>query len=167
MSDDGTSTTIYHLEMCDRRTFDRKPAPAGFEAVQASPAKAEFNRHMYQAVGGPWDWTDRLVWSAADWEHYVCRDALVTFRGEFNGKTAGYFELEMQDRGNVEIVYFGLLPEYVGQGLGGPFLTMAVEQAWSLAGTHRVWVHTCTQDHPFALANYLSRGFLLFKTEQA
>ena len=30
----------------------------------------------------------------------------------------------------------------------------------------KVWVHTCSLDHKFALANYLSRGFKIFKKEQ-
>jgi hypothetical protein len=31
---------------------------------------------------------------------------------------------------------------------------------------HRVWLHTCSLDHPAALPNYMKRGFTLFKTEE-
>jgi GNAT superfamily N-acetyltransferase len=78
----------------------------------------------------------------------------------------GYFELESQAGGNVEISYFGLLPESIGKGLGGALLSAAVEGAWKLPDTRRVWVHTCTHDHEHALANYLKRGFRIFKTEE-
>ena len=37
----------------------------------------------------------------------------------------------------------------------------AVERAWELA-TDRVWVHTCTLDHPSALPNYRARGFRIY-----
>ena len=43
------------------------------------------------------------------------------------GTPAGYFELEAQERGNVEIAYFGLLPRFIGRGLGGALLTATVE----------------------------------------
>ena len=81
------------------------------------------------------------------------------------GETAGYFELHREDDGAVEIVYFGLLPQYTGRGLGGALLTEAVERAWA-SGAARVWLHTCTFDHPAAIPNYLARGFTVFKTEE-
>ena len=83
-----------------------------------------------------------------------------------DGETVGFFELETQDAGNVEIAYFGLLPEFIGQGLGGPLLTATIERAWQLPNTRRVWVHTCTKDHKHAIDNYRNRGFEVFKTEQ-
>ncbi len=63
----------------------------------------------------------------------------------------------------MEIVYFGLLPQFVGQGLGGHLLTEAVERAWQM-DARRVWVHTCNLDHPAALKNYQARGFKLYQT---
>jgi GNAT superfamily N-acetyltransferase len=80
------------------------------------------------------------------------------------GAPAGYFELERHRDGSVEISYFGLLPEYRGRGLGKYMLTEAVQAAWALGAT-RVWLHTCTLDHPGALGNYLGRGFRPLKTE--
>ena len=71
---------------------------------------------------------------------------------------AGYFELEREEDGSVQVAYFGLLPEFVGRGLGKYLLTRAVEEAFDL-GASRVWLHTCTLDHPGALPNYLARGF--------
>jgi GNAT superfamily N-acetyltransferase len=66
--------------------------------------------------------------------------------------------------GAVEIAYFGLLPEYFGRGWDGHLLTRAVETAWGL-GASRVWLHTCTLDHPAALPNYLRRGFRRVREE--
>ena len=78
---------------------------------------------------------------------------------------AGYYELRREEDASVEIVYFGLLPEFTGRGLGGHLLTDAVERAWA-SGARRVWLHTCSFDHPFAIQNYLDRGFAVFKTER-
>ena len=152
--------------MCKRAAFQPSPAVADFEAVLVDPPDPEFNRRFYCSVGSQWDWTVRLSWSEDDWQRYVGRDVLKTFVGRLSGDDVGYFELEAQESGNVEIVYFGLLPEYIGKGLGGPFLSLAVERSWEFLGTERVWVHTCTHDHKHALDNYRARGFELFKTER-
>jgi GNAT superfamily N-acetyltransferase len=77
---------------------------------------------------------------------------------------AGYFELRQHQDRSVEIAYFGLLPAFIGRGWGKYLLTRAVESAWQL-GTDRVWLHTCTLDHPAALSNYLKRGFRPFREE--
>jgi GNAT superfamily N-acetyltransferase len=80
------------------------------------------------------------------------------------GAPAGYFELERHPDDSVEIAYFGLLPEFLGRGLGKHLLSRATEAAWAL-GPKRVWLHTCTLDDVAALPNYLARGFRPFKTE--
>ena len=64
-------------------------------------------------------------------------------------------------RGNVEIVYLGLLREFIGAGLGGMLLTGAIARAFEM-GARRVWVHTCTLDDPRALAFYQSQGLRLY-----
>jgi GNAT superfamily N-acetyltransferase len=69
----------------------------------------------------------------------------------------GYYELEAQPGKDVEIAYFGFLPSFVGAGLGGHLPRCAIERG-SAMGARRVWVHTCTLDHPQALANYHARG---------
>jgi GNAT superfamily N-acetyltransferase len=77
---------------------------------------------------------------------------------------AGYFELREHDDGSAEIAYFGLLPAFIGRGWGKYLLTRATQAAWEL-GPNRVWLHTCTLDHPSALPNYLKRGFRPVRSE--
>jgi GNAT superfamily N-acetyltransferase len=81
------------------------------------------------------------------------------------GQSAGYFELQRHDDSSVEIAYFGLIPEFMGRGLGGWMLGRAVEEAWAFGGK-RVWLHTCTLDSERALPNYLARGFLPYRTQR-
>ena len=156
--------TTYHLEMLDRNDWRPKPPPAGFEMVRVEVPSPELNRNLYQRVGADWKWSGRLKWSAADWEKHVNRDTLHTFIGQLDGQPFAYVEMEEQAEHSIEFLYFGPLPEFIGKGLGGPFLSAAIERAWRLPGTRRVWLHTCTDDHPHALANYEKRGFRLFKT---
>ena len=165
MQTSSTSTTIFHLEMVDRNAFCPKAAPPDFRVALVAPADPDLNRKLYQMVGASWNWTDRLKWSDNDWQRYVHRDALTSWVGRIGDQPAGYFELECQQGGDVEIAYFGLLPEFIGRGLGGPLLSAAIERAWNVPDTQRVWVHTCTEDHKHALDNYRKRGFEVFKTE--
>ena len=76
---------------------------------------------------------------------------------------AGYFELFEREH-EVEIIYFGLAPSFIGKGFGGALLTRALEEAWRM-NPNRVWVHTCTLDHAAALSNYKARGMVVYKTE--
>ena len=160
-----TNVTIYYLEMTD--PHDMRPKRIkydGLEIKQAEAPSPEFNRFLYTAVGGDWYWINRLNWTYQQWLEWVDRPEVETWVAYVSGTPAGYFELEAQSEGSVEIAYFGLLPQFIGKGLGGHLLTVATERAWQM-GASRVWVHTCTLDHPGALANYRARGFQGFREE--
>ena len=57
-----------------------------------------------------------------------------------------------------------MIPEFIGQGLGKYLLSQAIAKAWELQ-PQRIWLHTCSLDHPHALGNYLKRGFQIFKED--
>ena len=127
-----------------------------------------FNRDLYLAVGQMWSWNDKRVWSDEQWKVYGLAAELLTFAAYYEHSLAGYYELRRDEGGGVEIAYFGLLPEFIGRGLGGPLLTSAIEEAWRTSpSVNRVWVHTCTLDHPSALGNYEARGMVIYKQETA
>ncbi len=162
-----TEVITYYLEMLSASELRGVDPPlAGFEVKRAAIPCPELNRFLYTSVGGDWYWIDRLVWSYSQWLEYLNRPELETWVGYLSGSVAGYFELEKQEDRNIEIAYFGLLAPFIGKKLGGALLTSAVRRAWQM-GASRVWVHTCTLDGPFALKNYQSRGFRLFKEERA
>ncbi len=131
--------------------------------TEAETPLPELNRFLYYAVGYRWFWMERRDWSYATWQTYLENERLHTWVGYVRGTPAGYYELEQQGT-DVEIRSFGLLPQFVGRGLGGDLLTRAVRTAWSMPAT-RVWLHTCSLDSPQGLNNYLSRGFHVYKTE--
>lgn len=157
------SSTVFHLEMLSPSELKPAVIRPGFEFVEICSA-SESSR-LYREVGGSWQWEDRLPWSPEKWEQLVSSPAVITWHVFFNGEEVGYVEVERQAEGSVEIVYFGLLPGMIGKGLGGGMLTLVVRRVWEMDGTERVWLHTCTEDHPAARANYEKRGFRLFRTE--
>jgi GNAT superfamily N-acetyltransferase len=155
-----------YLEMRDPGALQRAslPDPAiRVEQVHACPAS--FWRYLYTEVGRAYRWVDRLPWTDAEIRAYLDDPAVSLWLMSVAGAPAGYFELRSDRLGGVEIVYFGLLPEYTGRGLGGHMLTAAVDAAWS-RNAERVWLHTNTMDHPSALPNYLRRGFRAFHSEE-
>jgi GNAT superfamily N-acetyltransferase len=157
--------TTTHLEMTGRDQFRPAPAPPDLQLVQARIPCPELNRFLYTAVGARWWWYVRLSWDYARWMAYLDRPELETWVAYVSGTPAGYFELERQGEGNVELAYFGLLPEFVGKGLGAALLSCATARAWDMDAS-RVWVHTCDLDHPRALSNYQAGGFRVFRVEQ-
>ncbi len=156
---------IHHLEMTSPGDLRSSLFPSGFEVRQARIPNPELNRFFYATVGGDWHWTDRLVWTLDDWLTYLDRPELETWIGYAEGTPAGYFELERQPVAQVELKYFGLLPRFIGHGLGRALLTAAVERGWAM-GASRIWLHTNTLDSPAALKNYEARGFRVFKVER-
>ena len=117
---------------------------------------AVINHFFFVNVGRPWKWYSRLNWTLADWKALVEKETTSTWIGYIQGSPFGYIELDQQVE-NVEVAFFGLLPQYIGMGLGGYLLSESIRLAWELE-PQRVWVHTCTHDHKYALNNYLSRG---------
>jgi GNAT superfamily N-acetyltransferase len=122
-----------------------------------------------------------LDWNLARWTEWLRRPGSEHWVAWIDGAPAGYLELaispapdlpRMDSNGtHAEIVSFGLLPRFVGRGLGGQLLTEGVRRAWTLhervpgcAPVEQVWLHTCTLDGPHALRNYLARGFQVFRT---
>jgi GNAT superfamily N-acetyltransferase len=124
-----------------------------------------FWRYLYTEVGRRHYWIDRLPWTDDDIRHYLEDPAIQLWVMTVSAAPAGYFELRRDDKGGVEVAYFGLLEDFIGRGLGGHLLSEAVMRAWGFE-TNRVWLHTSTLDHPAALQNYLRRGFTIVRREQ-
>jgi GNAT superfamily N-acetyltransferase len=157
-------TTTY-LEMRSAGELRPKRCPdAPFWVRECTVPQWPFNRFLYLTVGAPWAWNDKRGWSDEQWRAYVESDRLRSFAAYYDGSPAGYYELHRGDNGDVEIAYFGLLPAFLGRGFGGALLTSALEEAWK-SQPPRVWVHTCTLDHPAALANYRARGMRVHHVE--
>jgi len=157
--------TRTHVELAEPKALRPSPSPdprARVERVESCPAS--FFRYLYAEVGRAYSWYERARWTDEQIRARLDDPAVSLYLLSVAGAPAGYFELEKHHDGSVEVSYFGLLREYHGRGLGKYLLTEAAQTAWAL-GAKRVWLHTCTLDHPGALANYLGRGFRPYKTE--
>ncbi len=151
---------ITYLELApeDPVLAPSRPAPAGVSTRDVHDHA--INRELYRRVGADYQWVDRLTWSDERWAGYAAR--VETHLVELDGRTAGYYEIELDSTGSAKIALFGLLEEFQGIGLGGHALTAALTRARELRP--RVWLTTCTLDGPYALANYRARGMRPFRT---
>ena len=155
-----------YLEMRSPDALQRAPEPAGHVRIErVADCPPSFWRYLYTEVGRRYHWVDRLPWTDDQIRAYLDDPAVSLWLMTLHGAPAGYFELRRDADGAVEIVYFGLLDEFTGKGLGRLLLTAAVDRAWELGAT-RVWLHTCSLDHPAAIPNYLKGGFVVTRTEE-
>lgn len=159
-----TKETIWHLQLCSPDELRAAADPGDLHIAEAQIKQYPLNRFLYQFIGGPWNWTDKLGWSDGQWQAYAESDQLRTWLAMCEGSPAGYFELGKQANGDIEICYFGLAEKFIGRRMGGFLLSEAIRQAWHWQAA-RVIVNTCSDDHPSALANYQARGMVIYKTE--
>jgi GNAT superfamily N-acetyltransferase len=158
--------TRTHLELRSPDALRRVPPPSlpGTLRRLHSIRAAEY-RALYTLVGERWLWRDRLVWTDEELDAYLSASNVHVWLLSVGGATAGYFELQHHGSDAVEVMYFGLVPAFMGRRLGGWMLTRAVDEAFAL-GARRVVLNTCTLDAPQALPNYLARGFSIVREER-
>ncbi len=158
---DVVPVTVTYLEMLAPPTEPAPPAPPGVSVEHALAPSVERYRQLYDAVGHDWYWVDRTRVADAALKELLEDPRVEVHLLRVDGQDAGFAELDRSEPGEVRLMYFGLLPAFIGRGLGRWFLRWAVDRAWSL-GPRRVWLDTCTLDHPRALENYLQAGFRRF-----
>jgi len=166
-ADGKIESTITHLEMLAPPASLPLPPPRdGLDIEQAVRPTVSFYRYLYDTVGEPWLWGDRRRLDDAALAAVVQHPAVEVFVLWVHGVPAGYAELDGRIPGEIELAYLGLIPEFIGQKLGPYLLDWAIRAAWA-RDPRRVWVHTCTLDHPRAQAMYEAAGFRVFHRETA
>jgi len=153
---------ITYLEMREKPGGPPPPVPTGRLALlRAEECTVSFYRYLYETVGTPWLWYERRLWDDATLAAELARPTTEIFVLVVGGVPAGYFELDAAPPRETELRYFGLVPEFIGRGLGAFLLRAAIDQAW-LRPIERLWVHTRRFDHPRALGNYQRQGFVVY-----
>jgi GNAT superfamily N-acetyltransferase len=156
-------SVVTHLEMLEPQAYSQAPR-AGVIVLHARTPTISYYRYLYDTVGERWLWWERRKMSDRELASIVQDPRVEVHVLFFEGVPAGYAELDRRRGNDIEVAYFGLIPDFIGKGLGRAFLCWAVTKAWS-HGPDRVWVHTCDLDHPSALPLYKKVGFVPFKEE--
>ena len=159
--------TTYYLEMFSRPQIGLEPPRAGLSVDQIKSPTAAYYRSLYDAVGEDYNWRSRRKMSEQELLAIIQHPLDEVHVLHVDGVPAGFAELDRRHEaanGDIELVQFGLMPTYFGQGLGKWFLNSIIDRVWSYH-PNRFWVHTCTLDHKAALPNYLKAGFKEYKQE--
>jgi GNAT superfamily N-acetyltransferase len=151
------AAVVTYLEMRSAPQLDLPPSTLSLKVFKH--ASAEEYRRLFRLVGAPWLWFSRLILSDEELLATI-RDPKVELHlvTESTGRHVGMLELDFRNAGQCELAFVGLIPEFSGKGHGRWLLAEAVRRAWR-DGVERVHVHTCSLDHPAALAAYRRAGF--------
>lgn len=161
VADNELAAVVTYLEM--REPSDGNVPKSSLKLRRIERPDASTYRALFRLVGAPWLWFSRLVMDDAKLDAIIQDPNVELFAVEDqDGRDAGMVELDFRAPGECELAFIGLLPELAGQGHGRWLLAEAVRRAWR-DGVKRVHVHTCSLDHPAALAAYRRAGFVPFR----
>ncbi len=156
---DQVATIVTTLEMRARPPL--RPMPASpFRLVRWDRPASDRYRALFRRIGARWLWFSRLVMAEPALRMILDDPRVAVFAAVGRaGVEIGMLELDFREPGVCELSYVGLVPELAGNGHGDWLMAEALARAWT-RGITRVWVHTCTLDHPAALGFYRRHGFV-------
>ncbi len=151
---------VTYLEMLTPPPPRPEPEAGGMMVQRIQPDAAGF-RERFRRVGEPWLWASRLRLHDDALTAILAAPAVEIYDLMIGPDTIGLLELDFRQDGACELTFFGVVPEAIGIGAGRFLMNRAIERAWSRSPRiGRFWVHTCTNDHPDALAFYIRSGFV-------
>lgn len=156
---------VYYLEMLKPSERTVSAPRDGLTVLHAQKPSVRYYRFLYDAVGKEYNWLSRRKLSD-DELATILQDPLNELHVLYvDGSPAGFAELDRHVADEVELVQFGLMGDFIGQGLGNWFLQWTIDNVWSYR-PQRFWLHTCTLDHPAAVPTYKKAGFVQFNEEK-
>jgi GNAT superfamily N-acetyltransferase len=161
---DLVDVTVYYLEMRQHVARTLAPPRDDLLVLHAQRPSVPYYRFLYNSVGENYRWLSRRKLDDASLAAIIHDPLVEVYVLHVAGCPAGFAELDRRREGEIQLPQFGLMPEYIGQGLGRWFLQWTIDRAWSYQ-PQRFWLHTCTLDHQAALPNYLKAGFVEYKRE--
>lgn len=146
------------LEMTAKPKLRPSPAVTGVVLERLGAGDTERFRKLFRAVGQDIMWFSRLFLAEEKLSGIIGDPRVHCHALVRDGVDIGVLELDFREEGQCELTFFGLVPDAVGSGLGRYLMNEALNRAWAEPIT-RMWLHTCTFDHPSALGFYQRSGF--------
>lgn len=157
------AAVVTHLEMTAPPA--RRDDPPGAWTLRKIEAPAlPWYRDLFRRVGEDWLWFSRARMTDTELAASIRAPGIEVYALSVNGRDEGLLELDFREPGQCELVYFGVTAALIGTGAARFLMNRALELAWS-RDLRRVWVHTCTLDHPSAVAFYQRSGFRPFRRQ--
>ncbi|MFN0196577.1 MAG: GNAT family N-acetyltransferase [Planctomycetaceae bacterium] len=156
--------TVWYLQMFAHNGVVVDPPRAGVSVLHVRHPTTEYYRFLYEAVGDDYDWISKKKLTDEQLAERLANPLVEVHVLGVNDIPAGFAELDRNIDGEIEMVQFGLVRDFIGQGLGKYFLQKMIDTAWNY-NPRRFWLHTCSKDHPAAMPNYQQAGFALYHSE--
>jgi GNAT superfamily N-acetyltransferase len=157
------AAVVTHLEMTARPP--QRPDPSGPWSIRrVEHPGLDWFRDLYRRIGEEWLWFSRLRMSDEELAAIIHSPQVELHALVQDGRDEGLLELDFRQAGQCELAFFGVTAKLIGSGAGRFLMNRALELAWSRPVT-RAWVHTCSFDHPSALAFYQRSGFVPFRRQ--
>jgi GNAT superfamily N-acetyltransferase len=151
------AAVVTHLEMSERPMLESSPSGPWLLRHVERPDLAWY-RDLYRRVGQQWLWFTRLQMADDELAARLHHPLVETHALLAEDRDEGLLELDFRARGSCEIGMFGVTAKLFGTGAGNWLMHRALGLAWSRP-IGRLWLHTCTFDHPAALPFYQRAGF--------
>jgi GNAT superfamily N-acetyltransferase len=156
------AAVVTYLEMRKPRETASHPTMSDFTIRRLEKPDLDWYRHLYREIGGPWLWFSRLRMTDDGLRAVLHNPNIDIFVLSHNGVDGGLLEFDRRKMPDIEILYFGVTPSLLGKGAGRALLEHCLPLEWAYR-PNRIWLHTCTWDHPKALAFYIKAGFVPYK----
>jgi len=156
------AAVVTYLEMRTPPQLSRAPTMSEFTVGRVADPDLDWYRTLYRVIGEPWLWFSRLRLSDDELRAIIHDPAVDVFTLSHEGVDHGLLEFDRRRFPDIEVSFFGVTPALIGKGAGRALLQHCLPLAWEHK-PHRVWLHTCTSDHPAALAFYQKTGFVPYK----
>ena len=157
------AAVVTHLEMT-ARPLPRPDPPGAWSLRRVEDPALDWFRDLYRRIGEQWLWFSRIRMPDVELAAIIHAPQVEVYALEHEGRDEGLLELDFREGGQCELAFFGVTEKLIGGGAGRWLMNRSLELAWSRP-IGRVWVHTCTSDHPAALAFYQRSGFRPFQRQ--
>lgn len=157
------AAVVTSLQMTTSAMIDPKPFPETYGAARERLSIYDY-RWIFADIGTPWLWTSRLALDDDALREILTDPGVETWIIRQSGNAIGLIELDFRTQDICELTFFGLISSATGQGLGGPMMALAQEQAFERS-IKQFLVKTCTLDAPAALAFYQKAGFVPYQVD--
>ena len=156
------AAVVTYLEMRTPPTHPSAPLPPEFRARRVVQPELDWYRALFRAIGEPWLWFSRLRLSDAELREVIHHPNVDVFALSHDDEDIGLLEFDRRQFPDIELAFFGITPPWIGRSAGRALLLHCLPLAWELQ-PQRLWLHTCTSDHPGALRFYIKAGFVPYK----
>jgi GNAT superfamily N-acetyltransferase len=119
-------------------------------------------RTTIRDIGEAWLWFSPLVMPDAKLKALLRNPLIEVYALERAGQTVGIAELDWRVEDEVEVSFFGVASPEIGTGAARWLMNRTLAAAFG-DGPRRIWLHTCSFDHPAAVPFYLRSGFTPYK----